>query len=103
MKCLIFKSEYHERRPRLESLAVSLCDPEEEPAFLLEASPQFLLGICFVLGEISLRANKLKTFLPLTKVQTLNQTSTSKSNCTKTLISNKLKTPYIIVIHTKLP
>lgn len=57
--------KYHKIRPRLASLVGTFLGPDEERTFPLEASPQSLLGICFVLGQISLCDIKLKTFLPL--------------------------------------
>lgn len=57
--------EYHEIRPRFASRAGSLLGIDEELAFHREVSPHRLLGTCFVLGQISLRTNKLKAFLLL--------------------------------------
>lgn len=57
--------KYHEIRPRLASLVLSLLGPDKGPTFLFKASPHCLAGTCFVVGEISLCAIKRKTFLPL--------------------------------------
>lgn len=57
---------YHDIRPFLASLAASILGPKESKFHLeVEASPHNLFDEFFVLGEISLLANRRKTLLPL--------------------------------------
>lgn len=65
-KCLNDSASTHDIRPFLASLAASILGPKESKFHLeVEASPHNLFDEFFVLGEISLLANRRKTLLPL--------------------------------------
>ena len=68
---------YHEIRPRFASLAGSVLGKDEEFEFQWEASPHRLFGVCFVLGQISLRTNKQKAFLPLKTSKQITHTKSA--------------------------